>query len=166
MTRTVLLPRELERKLDKLAELDEETNGALFYRQEDTYCQLEQIFLTGVGDEGNVQASAERVMVVDKFLERNPDYGFVKFHVHSAGTIKRYGEKYAQEFSAGDLDGYKRHFKEDPRFIAMLVTPEIKLLCGIDNPVLKVVESFPGYLNRSRAVKEVLERIKRELGAE
>lgn len=164
MTRKVLLPREIEKRLDNLTGLVEEVDGILLYRKQGNYCPLESLFMTGVGSEGHVQAQTDRMEVANEFFRRNPDYQFVKFHTHSKGTIERFGEYYARHFSQGDIDGIKEQIRYDGDFMAMLVTPEIKLLCGIDNPELVIVNDFLGYQNRSQAVSEALKVIARNKG--
>ena len=157
MARKVLLPKEIDRKLDRLIELTEdEVNGVLLYRRKNDYCPIEALFMTGVGSEGHVQSQPERMEIVNEFFRRNPDYQYIKFHTHSKGTIARFGDYYARNFSQGDLDGIKEQLKDYKEFMAMLVTPETKLLCGIDNPELLVADDFPGYRNRNQAVIQAL----------
>ena len=164
MSRIVVLPRNMERKLDKLTGLEQEVNGVLFYIEQGGYCPLETLFLTGVGTESHVQSQPERMEIVNEFLKGNPTYQFVKFHTHSKGTIEKFGEYYAQNFSQGDIEGMKRQLEHHRDFIAMLVTPETKLLSGIDNPKLEVVDNFSGYQKKNKAVQSALNVIKRNLG--
>jgi len=164
MTRKVLLPREIDGRLDNLTGLVEEVDGILLYRRQGDYCPIEALFMTGVGSAGHVQAQPDRMEVANEFFERNPGYQFVKFHTHSKGTIERFGDYYARHFSQGDIDGIKEQLGYDRDFMAMLVTPETKLLSGIDNPELVVVNDFPGYQNRSQAVSQSLKVIAGKLG--
>ena len=164
MTRKVLLPKDMESRLDTLTGLVQEVDGILLYRRQGDYCPLEQIFMTGVGTEGHVQAHPERMEVANEFFRRNPDYQFVKFHTHSKGTIRKFGDYYARHFSQGDIDGIKEQLRNNRDFIAMLVTPETKLLSGIDNPELMVLNGFRGYQNRSQAVSQSLKVIVENLG--
>ena len=164
MTRKVLLPRELDGRLSNLTELTEEVDGILLYRRQDDFCPIEALFMTGVGSAGHVQAQPERMEVANEFFRRNPNYQFVKFHTHSKGTIERFGQYYARHFSQGDIDGIKEQLGYDKNFMVMLVTPETKLLCGIDNPELLIVNDFPGYQNRSQAVSQSLNVIAENLG--
>ena len=164
MARKVLLPREIDGRLDNLTGLVEEVDGILLYRRQGDYCPIEALFMTGVGSAGHVQAQPDRMEVANEFFRRNPDYQFVKFHTHSKGTIERFGDYYARHFSQGDVDGIKEQLRYDRDFMAMLVTPEKKLLSGIDNPELLVVNGFPGYQNRSQAVSQSLKVIAENLG--
>jgi len=164
MTRKVLLPREIGGRLDNLTGLVEEVDGILLYRTQKDYCPIETLFMTGVGSTGHVQAQPNRIEIVNEFFNRNPDYQLIKFHTHSKETINRFGKYYARHFSQGDIDGIKEQLKHDRDFIAMLVTPEIKLLSGIDNPELLVVNDFPGYQNRSQVVSQYLKVITKNLG--
>lgn len=164
MARKVLLSKDIERRLDNLTGLTQEVDGILLYRRHGDYCPLEHIFMTGVGTEGHVQAHPERMEVANHFFRRNPHYQFVKFHTHSKDTIKRFGDYYARNFSQGDIDGTKEQLRYDRDFMAMLVTPETKLLSGIDNPELLVVNDFSGYQNRSQLISQVLKVIAENLG--
>lgn len=164
MPRKVLLPREIESRLDNLTGLVEEVSGILLYRRQGEYCQIEATFMTGVGHEGHVQSSQEHMDVANEFFRRNPDYQFVKFHTHSKGTIDRFGDYYARHFSQRDIDGIKEQLSSDRDFMAMLITPETKLLSGIDNPELVCVNTFPGYTERSREVSQSLKVIAGNLG--
>ena len=164
MTRKVLLPRKIDRKLDNLTGLVEEINGILLYRRQGDYCPIEALFMTGVGSMDHVQAQSDRMEVANEFFSRNPDYQFVKFHTHSKGTIERFGEYYARHFSRGDIDGIKEQLQYNRNFMAMLVTPEIKLLSGIDNPKLVIVNDFSRYKSRSQAVNQSLKAIAENLG--
>ncbi len=164
MTRTVILPSEINKRLDKLATLKEEVNGILLYRSQREYCPIEQSFMLGVGSAGHVQAQLERLEVANEFLRRNRNYNFVRFHTHSRGTIENFGNYYAKYFSAQDISEIKKEIMRNPDHIEMLVTPETKLLSGIDNPHLIIVDDFPGFHNRSRAVRESLQIIERNLG--
>jgi hypothetical protein len=134
------------------------------YRKQADYCPIEALFMTGVGSAGHVQAQPDRMEVANELFRRNPDYRFVKFHTHSKGTIEKFGDYYAKHFSQGDIDGIKEQLRYDRDFIAMLVTPKIKLLSGIDNPELIVVDDFPEYQNRSQAVSQSLKVIAGNFG--
>ena len=164
MARQVLLPRELESRWDNLTGLVQEVDGILLYRSQIDYCLLETLFVTGVGTEGHVQALPERIEIANEFFQRNPDYRFVKFHTHSKGTINKFGQYYANHFSQGDIDGIKNQLKEDRDFIALLITPETKLLSGIDNPQLVIVSNFSGYAQRSHTISDAIKLIARNKG--
>ncbi|MFH1212035.1 MAG: hypothetical protein V1659_03850 [Candidatus Woesearchaeota archaeon] len=164
MARKVLLPKEIDARLDGLSGLIEEVDGILLYRRQGDYCPVEALFMTGVGSAGHVQAQPARIQVANEFFRQNPSYQFVKFHTHSKGTIDKFGQYYSRHFSRGDIDAIKEQLKHDRDFMAMLVTPEIKLLCGIDNPELSVVNGFSDYQDRSRVVSQSLEIIARNLG--
>ena len=164
MTRTVVLPQELSDRLDKLVMAKEEINGCLFYRRKQDFCPLEYLFATGIGTEGHVQSAPERIHVVNEFLNINPEYNFVKFHTHSTGTIKEYGDYYAMNFSQGDLAEFKSQFKDNPEYIALLATPKTKLLCGLDNPQLEIVSDFKGFTQRQVDLHDSLQKIAERLG--
>jgi len=167
MTRTVILPRALDSKLDGFTELVEEVNGILLFRPRGETCPLESLFVTGVGSgddsEGHVQADLRRVEVANAFFREFPDYKFVKFHTHSRGTIRRYGNYYANHFSSGDIESYTEQLRENRDFIALLATPETRLLMGIDNPTLRHA-TFERQAECQRLVDEALERISERLG--
>lgn len=166
MSRKVLLPRDIERRLDNLTGLVQEVEGILLYRRQGDYCPLEEIYTLGVGAAGHVRPRPEKSEVADEFFRRNPDYRFVQFHTHSKVTIERSGQYYARHFSQGDIDSIKDNLRQDREFMALLVTPETKLISGIDNPQLLVVDNFRGYAQRSYAVVKAIEIIERSMGYE
>lgn len=163
MARTIVLTKDIESRLDTLPMTREEVNGILLYRQRGEYCPIDKCFIMGIGNEGLVTYQKDRIKVANEFLRRNKDYHYVMFHTHTMGTIRRHGDYFARNFSRDDIDEFRR-IGFDANDIGMLVTPETKLLYGIDNPSLAVVESLPGYQERSRAVSIALHRIARELG--
>lgn len=164
MARTVVLPRTIEARLDTLALLNEEVEGALFYRQRGEYCPIDAIFMMGIGTESEVKCQSDRLDVAKKFLRMNPSYYFIGFHTHSVGSIRMHGDDVARNFSKQDIDEFRRQIGFDANYIGMLVTPETKLLYGADNPELVVVETLPGFQQRNTAVSIALSRIARELG--
>lgn len=165
MVRKVLLPREIDNRLNDLTHLVEEVDGILLYRRRvDDTSPVEDIFMTGVGTEGHVQSQPERMEVANEFFRQNPDYQFIKFHTHSRGTIARFGRYYAWHFSQEDLEGIQEQLQYDRAYMAMLVTPEAKLLHSIDNAELHIVSDFPGYAQRSRAVDQAVKVIAQNLG--
>lgn len=166
MSRTIILPREIEKRLGELTKLKEETNGILLYRAAGELCPVEAVYITGVGSEGHVQSDQSKIEVVNKFFELNPDYLFIKFHTHTTGTTEKYGAQYAHKFSAGDIAGIKEQLRQDKRFIAMLITQETTLLSGLDNPQLRVVEQSDVYEINHEKLQIALKRVEQSLGME
>lgn len=164
MARKVLLPQELERRLNKLTSLVQEVKGVLFYRPQEEYCPLETIFMTGVGTEGHVQANPGRLEIVNEFFKRNQDYHYVEFHTHCKGTIGEFGRYYAQNFSQQDIASLTQKLRDDAKYMHLLVTPETKLLWGAGSPVLQVVDTFPGYKQRNQALDTAVNMIASRLG--
>lgn len=162
--RKVLLPREISKKLTDLTRLVEEVNGILLYRRRGIYCFIDALFITGTGIAGHVDALLERVKIINEFFRVNSDYQFIKFHTHSKGTIEKFGQYFAKNFSREDINYIKKQLKHNRDYIEMLVTPEIKILSGIDNPELVVVNNHSGYKNKSQAVSQSLEIIAKDLG--
>ena len=158
MTRIVLLPEELEYRLDELTTLKDEVNGVVFYRlQEERYCPIEKLCITGKGSPGHVSADPERVEIVNRFLDKHEEYRFIKFHTHSKGTIAQFGDYYATHFSQSDLDIYNEQLAMEPEFIGMVITPVTKLLHGADDPLLKIVEGYP--INADIRISQELDSI-------
>lgn len=128
--RRILIPRPILDRIQNLAGLQQETNGVLFYKPQeaaDGYsCPVHSMFVTGVGTAVHVIAQRDKVQIVNKFLENNPEYRFVKWHVHSVGT----GQQWHDRFSAGDIDGYERQIEDEPGFIGMMVSPTHVLIHG------------------------------------
>ena len=164
MERIILLPKELEEKLDDLTRLKEKVNGDLFYRRQDKYCLVDGLFVTGVGSLRNVQSFPERTRIAEEFFKRNPEYSFAKFCTHSMGSIALFGSRYAQHFSASDIAGIRQLLRIDKDYIAVLVTPQTKLICGLDNPRLRIVTDMPGFQRRNEECHQSLNEIARELG--
>lgn len=164
--RIVLLPRELETKLDNLVPIEDEVNGILLYKLQEgddaRYCPIACVYMTGEGIPGHAQADPQRMDVANKFFRRHPDYRFVKFHTHCNGTIARFGEYYAMHFSPGDIEGYEEQLTHVPDFIGMVVTPQTKLLYAPDNPKLRIVDTYPEELDRQ--IQEELMAIAQEKG--
>jgi len=166
MPRTVILPQELDEKLQALTSLREESNGVLLYRQRDNICSVRALYMTGLGSAGHVQSDSRKVEIVNRFFEKYPNYKYVKFHTHTIGTIRQYGDWYAEHFSKGDTDGYIEQLRDNSEFIAMLVTPKTKLLCGLDNPQLRVAEHSEDYERYHEAIEDMLKYTAEELGME
>jgi len=164
MARIVLLPRVLEDKSNRLAELENEVNGVLLYRPQGQYCPLETMFMTGVGDACHVRAEPQRIDVVNAFFRAHHDYKLVKFHTHSRGTIRKAGEYFATNFSGGDISSYQEQLSHDPDFIGMLVTPVTKLLYAPDSPELRVIVSFAHAVDQM--IQGELEQIARSMGCD
>ncbi|NCN87134.1 hypothetical protein GW932_04835 [archaeon] len=143
MKRIVLLPKKFNERIDNLVGLQEEVNGILFYQPQNEFCPIESIFLTGIGNSGHVSSSSDRIKIANIFLKNNNSYNFVKFHTHSLGTIKKFGEFYSYNFSKEDIESYKEQLKYDTNFIGMVATPKIKLLYGLDNLSIRIVNGFP-----------------------
>ena len=90
MKRTVILPEEIETRLEKLTKLDEETVGALLYRNQGGNCTIEYSFILGVGTPEEVRARRDRWEILNEFLRVNPDYKYVIFHTHTEESTSRY----------------------------------------------------------------------------
>ena len=147
MTRIVLLPRQFDATLEELASLEQESNGILLYKRQGNFLPVEYIFMTGIGTGGHVQADQKRMDVANEFFKRNPAYNYVKFHTHSKGTGRQFGDYFATHFSAGDIETYREQLKENSDFIGMVVTPTTKLLYAPDNPTIGIVRHFPSKAN-------------------
>lgn len=164
MARTVLLPKDIESRLYALTGIVEEVNGILLYRNQADYCPIETVFVTGVGNEGNVRSVPERMRIANEFLKNNPNYDFVKFHTHSVGTIARFGKYYATNFSQRDIECIEEQIRQNRTYMALLITPETKILKGIDNPGLETIDNIPVLQKRGSAIIESLNLIARNLG--
>jgi len=141
----------------------QEVKGVLLYRPRGDYCFLEYLFMTGIGDEGHVQAATGRLEVLNEFFRRNTNYHYVEFHTHSQGTIHTFGEYYADHFSEGDRISLNDKLRDDERYLHLLVTPKTKLLWGNDNPRLINIEDFPGYHHRTEAISQSIQNIAQNL---
>lgn len=165
--RLIMLPEEIDARLDTLADLRDEANGILIYGiqvgERGAHCRpVYTSVMTGVGTPGHVDVEPERLEVVNEFLSRNKDYAMVKFHTHSRGTIKSFGSSLARNFSGGDIEGYEECLADEPRLVFMVATPETKLLYGRGDLSLKVVQDF--HKAREARIHADLDEIKREKG--
>ncbi len=158
MPRTIVLPKELEQRLYGLTQTQEESNGVLLYREIQGHCFVEHLFMTGIGTEGNVRAFQERMNVVNEFFRTHPEYKYIKFHVHTKGTIAQHGNYFARNFSAGDRAGTQEQLRHNPEFIALLVTPETILLDAPDTPILHVVNESRNYTRMHEYVAKEIEK--------
>lgn len=70
MPRKILLPKELNERLQALTRIEEEVNGVLLYQQAGENCFVDTIYMTAVGTEGHVQAQEDRMAVINKFFCR------------------------------------------------------------------------------------------------
>ena len=146
MARTVALPRNLSQNLDRLAHVDSESNGFLLYKLYDDICLVDSMTITGVGDEGHVNVREDLTDTLFNYVIRHgydPRH-IVRFHTHTRGTIRKFGQHFARNFSKQDIDYYQKLLQEHPSFIAMVVTPETKLLYGLDSPELVVTDEYKG----------------------
>jgi len=163
--RTILITKDLDEKLDWLADRHSEVNGVLFYRkrdrENDVFCPVYHFYVLGQGSPGHVISDPKRLEVANRLLEVNPDLFCVKFHTHSNGTIEECGEYFATNFSSQDIDIYRRRMEEDPEYIGMVVTPVTKLLFGRDDPELMVLDDLSE--ETSRQLNETRRTISKSL---
>ncbi len=165
MSRKVIISREINEKLDNFSQFEEEVNGVLLYKvRYPEICEVGSLFMTGVGTVGHVTSHPERVDIVNEFFRINPEYGYIKFHTHSIGTIQQFGDYYARHFSQKDIELMQKQIQSDDRFIAMLVTLEKKLLCGIDNPYLIIEDNTPLSIHKERSIDTSIRCIAKQLG--
>lgn len=166
MPRTVILPSDIDRRLRILTVLEREVTGVLFYRQVGEYCSIDSAFTTGVGTDEHVSKMPARVRMANEFLRTRPEYRFIDFHTHTEETVRRYGPYYARNFSLPDMEENRRNLSDDRAYIAMLVTPDTKLVYGADAPRLEVIDEnkLPRYAERKAMVRESLDDIARRFG--
>jgi hypothetical protein len=166
MSRSFQIPGWINGRLRGLTTIKDETNGVLFYTRNNNICKVSGMFITGIGTPGHVIAEPKRVLLVNELFKRKNDLKFVKFHTHTKETIKMFGNRYLRAFSSGDLDSYREQFKHDKEFVAMLITPEVGLMCGLDNPTMITVPTSPELLEQENKIMRLLEYIKTEKGIE
>lgn len=165
MPRKVILPTEVSNNLDNLVNITEEVSGVLFYRPTADYCAVESMFILGVGLPNKVIDDEHRLKVTNTFFQQNPEYHYIKFHTHSKQTIYRYGEYFAENFSSQDLNEINKNIKLDKYFMAILVTPKIKLIMGYDSPLM-FIGNYPEYKELHNQIQQKLETIASNLGYE
>ncbi len=184
--RRIHIPNHIKERLTNLAKISkDEADGILFYKivpkttivpydnlgglykEEVTSFDyfVEGVFMTGCGTSMHVRPLEDRVRVANKFLEKNKDYGFAKFHTHTEETC-RVNSINAHYFSRGDKKGMDRQLKENPWFIELLFTPYS--ISAYGNPTLRV---FISETNRDDILKEKelgdkINRMAHELGVD
>ncbi len=178
-TRRLVVPKVIGKNLHGLTSLLEETKGALIYPRGLTYTPLKTLpekdyvaymYITGTGPPLCVPGDIRRNMVVNTFLERNPDYRFVDFHTHSKGTIAKYGKYYLSNFSPGDEEAIRDSFKNNPDYRHLLVTPARFKLVGRNPHTGEVVgqrftmENYRGFQSFNQIIREAFAKIKKDLG--
>lgn len=165
MSRKILLPADLDRRLQDLTALEEEVRGSLLCRYEGEHYLVDSLFVTGVGTSAAfVKPIRKRIEIVNAFLNRNPDYSVVEFHTHSIGTIRGLGQYWATNFSRQDIGTITENLRANKNYIHMLATPVTRILYGNDNPTLQIVNGFPNYATRSQAIGVALRKIATSLG--
>lgn len=166
-----MLPEDLEKKLDEFTALPREVTGLLFYQPQnypprDQLCLIEGMFLTGVGTDEHVSQDARRFKVASEFLRRNPAYEIVEFHTHTRDTIAQYGNHYARNFSGADMDLIRENLRDNPNYIAMLVTPEANLLHGSGELKYSTVKDSQTHRKMDPIIQTAMEKIARNQGYE
>lgn len=164
--RKILLPQDISRRLDTLAELKEEVNGVLLFQLRDKGTHFEGVVhalqMTNLGEPQHVRADPIRMDIINKFLENNPTYNFVKFHTHSNGT----GQQWFNKFSSGDLQSYAEQLSHDESFIGMMASPISKLLHShADHPVsLHVIPNPVDFQAKNDFVSREMKKAAAHLG--
>lgn len=166
MSRKIVIPKDLRERYKKLTFLQNETDGILIYKQNGDTCLVSTLLMTGSGSSGHVISDPQRVRVINRLFEDDPSLRFVKFHTHTSETGRTYGEEYLAQFSTGDTEGYKEQFRQDKEFIGMLITPQVELLCGMDNPELTYCNSNAEIIAERTRVEGLYQNIQSELGME
>lgn len=162
---TVLVPPDLERRLTKLAGRDEGANGLIFATARGPDLALQYLVLTNLGRGVHLQTSPERMPVVDELLTAVPPaYRVVHFHTHSSGTVAT-APLLATHFTKNDVGYYTQQAREDPQFLALLVTPKKRMLYGRDSQTSQVTMVQDGQIfSVSRDIEFALRDICRGMG--
>ena len=164
MPRRVLLPAAMRDRLHLLTQIVEETEGILFYRNQDGTCPLEGMYMTGMGSVGHVTTDPARTRVLNTFFEGHPGLRYIHFHTHTLGTVAQCGEYFANHFSGVDEATIAENLRADPAFMALLATPRHLLLAGRDDPALVVVPTPVDYEAQRRVISDDLHRVEARLG--
>ena len=166
MTRNIIIPEDILKKLKLLTRLENEINGILPYRMatqgKTTNCVVESSFFTGAGTGASVSRDPQRLKAINQFLQESPEYRVIDFHTHP----ERLGSHWHEHFSNQDIDTFKDHLKDDPLYIGMLVTPTHEILWAPDKPELKTCPPLPEFMHErlQRKIVEAAERIGIRLG--
>lgn len=167
MRRAVILPTEIATTLDRLTYDKEEFTGVLLYREQSNICLIETLWGTHELDSpdrrcSNVRDDEKNREIINEFFRQFPEYRFIDVHTHTIETIRRNGWVYANNFSDGDIMTMEEKLRENPDYMALLVTPRTKILMGRDDPELRI-EDYRNYRENERLVSEALKIIRNGL---
>lgn len=144
MTHELIILREELEKLAKLPTITEdEIEGICLYNKATNSLPYDSIggsVITERGKPGKVTSDGRILSNVNKFLEQNPNYGYVEFHTHSTGTIKMFGNKYNYALSDGDVPEIRSATLDDPDYRHLLITPKLLRLVRYDRRTDSIVE--------------------------
>lgn len=142
----VHIPAEYIGKIHEKTQYQEEITGIMICRRKGRDWTALKVFLTGVGTEGSVSPDTDRIQACNELTdEHGGKYALVEFHTHSAGTIDRHGDYYAENWSDLDLENFE---EQDDGYVGMLFTPEAILING------KNIETEYQEISKNRQVEE------------
>lgn len=150
--KTILIPKHIVNNLNSFTDLAEEVMGDLvcqYFPNERLYV-VGASFMTGAGSPGSVASDPERLRVLNEFYNQNRDYKRIEFHTHSKGTLRMFGDYYGSNFSQQDLTNINEGLRDNPEYIAMLITPYTKVIKGQPG------ESFYTITNDNEATRAVM----------
>ncbi len=111
----------IEELVDAAENYVEEISGILICRRRGRDWTVLKVLRTGVGTEGSVSPDTARLSAANELTEKYSKYSLVEFHTHSAGTIARHGEEFADGWSKQDIENFK---DQEKGYVGMLVTPK------------------------------------------
>ncbi len=168
----IVVPRHLHRKLKRLAELQQETNGVFLYTPNkvrgQTLWQVHGLFMLGRGSAYHVEAHPAYMRagnaLLDRLRRQSPRAGweFVKVHTHCRGT----GRTWFHRFSAQDLEAVKTQVAENPKFTLMMYSPTHHIAAGHSGNSYNVVvvESTDQHRSNSDNLAALMRRVVQEHG--
>lgn len=169
MDRKILLPNELKEELFGLTRRNNEVRGFLLYRPTicdgSLICPLEEHITLAEGTESSVLMDQLNSRLMQEFLSQT-NYVFLDSHTHSEGSVARYGEYVASNFSYGDLYEFAKTRRTNPQYLHLLITPKRLLLNGENAEIIEVSDDemrsiVPDYDNGKRFIQNTLTRLVR-----
>ena len=160
--RILFLPNHTLNELRRLAGLEVEVEGVLFYgkQKEKNTLRYEVYtgFITGVGDKKGIISIEDRIKMVNEILRIYKPIKYIYFHTYPEGRIEILVPKNTKGSPQYDLKEIKKALREN-KGLKISITPDIKLPTRVGNLNL-VTDSLS---KDSKKDEEISERIVREM---
>lgn len=155
--KTYYIPEVILSTLFEIAESENEHSGFLFVDPR-TNKVIGFYDVTRLSNEGFVEPDKNKVRLVEE-IKKKVSLETIEYHIHSYGTIERYGEYYLTEPSDADLENIVENLNKDPNYKHLLISKGYSRREGRVVQYLKpLTANFE--VKSYKATKEDLETIK------